>query len=210
MVVQFGMASALETLCGQAYGAQQYGRVGGFTYGAILCLFIVCLPVSLLWIYTEKLLVFIGQDPLISAEAGKFAIYLIPTLFPYAILQCLVRFMQTQSMIFPMLWTSLLSLCFQLVLCWAFVFKFDLGNGGAALSIGISYWFNVVLLVLYVRYSPTCEKTRAFNSRDIFLTLREFFQFAIPSAVMVWYIYVAIDHLIYSNLVSLKFTLQHF
>lgn len=181
----FGMASALETLCGQAYGAEQFRRVGSFTYGAILCLFIVCLPVSILWIYTEKLLIFIGQDPLISAEAGKFAIYLIPTLFPYAILQCLVRFMQTQSMIFPMLWSSLLSLCFQLVLCWAFVFKFDLGNGGAALSIGIAYWFNVVLLVLYVRYSPACEKTRASNWRDVLPTLREFFKFAIPSAVMI-------------------------
>ncbi|XP_011099515.1 protein DETOXIFICATION 8-like isoform X2 [Sesamum indicum] len=148
--VLFGMASALETLCGQAYGAGQYLRVGTFTYGAILCLFLVCIPVSLLWIYTEKLLIFFGQDPLISAEAGKFAIWLIPTLFPYAILQSLVRYLQTQSVIIPMLWSSLVSLCFQLALCWAFIFKLNLGNAGAALSIGISYWVNVILLVLYV------------------------------------------------------------
>ncbi|XP_057784276.1 protein DETOXIFICATION 14-like [Salvia miltiorrhiza] len=181
----FGMASALETLCGQAYGAKQYERVGAFTYGAIFCLFIVCLPVCVLWIYTEELLILMGQDPLISAEAGKYTIYLIPTLFPYAILQSLVRYLQTQSLIFPMLWTALLSLCFQLLLCWSFVFKFNLGNGGAALSIAISYWFNVALLVLYVKFSPTCEKTRASFSKDIFLTVREFFRFAVPSAVMV-------------------------
>lgn len=180
------MASALETLCGQAYGAEQFRRVGTFTYGAILCLFIVCIPVSVLWIYTEELLVFMGQDPLISAEAGKFTVYLIPTLFPYAILQSLVRYLQAQSMIFPMVWTALLSLFFQLVMCWAFVFKFGLGNGGAALSIGISYWFNVVLLVLYVKYSPACEKTRASFSRDVLLTVGVFFRFAVPSAVMVW------------------------
>ncbi|XP_057784275.1 protein DETOXIFICATION 14-like [Salvia miltiorrhiza] len=181
----FGMASALETLCGQAYGAKQYERVGTSTYGAIFCLFIVCLPVCVLWIYTEELLILMGQDPLISAEAGKYTIYLIPTLFPYAILQSLVRYLQTQSLIFPMLWTALLSLCFQLLLCWSFVFKFNLGNGGAALSIAISYWFNVALLVLYVNYSPTCEKTRLSFSKDIFLTVREFFRFAVPSAVMV-------------------------
>lgn len=180
------MSSALETLCGQAYGAKQYSRVGTFTYGAILCLFIVCLPVCVLWIYTEDLLILMGQDPLISAEAGKFTIYLIPTLFPYAILQSLVRYLQTQSLIFPMLWTALLSLCFQLVLCWAFVFKLDLGNGGAALSIAISYWFNVILLVLYVKYSPACQKTHASFSKDVLVTMWEFFRFAVPSAVMVW------------------------
>ncbi|KAL0343388.1 UNVERIFIED_CONTAM: protein DETOXIFICATION 14 [Sesamum angustifolium] len=183
--VLFGMASALETLCGQAYGAGQYLRVGTFTYGAILCLFLVCIPVSLLWIYTEKLLLLFGQDPLISAEAGKFAIWLIPTLFPYAILQALVRYLQTQSVILPMLWSSLVSLCFQLALCWAFIFKLNLGNAGAALSIGISYWVNVILLVLYMKYSTNCKKTLSSFSKDVFVTVREFFQFAIPSAVMV-------------------------
>ncbi|CAA2996589.1 DETOXIFICATION 14-like [Olea europaea subsp. europaea] len=183
--VLFGMSSALETLCGQAYGAQQYQRVGTFTYGAILCLFVACLPVSLLWIYTDKLLILIGQDPSISLEAGKFAIWLIPTLFPYAILQSLVRYLQTQSLILPMLWSSIASLLFHLPLCWAFIFKLNLGNAGAALSIGISYWFNVILLMLFVKYSPTCEKTRVSFSRDVFRTMREFFRFAIPSAVMV-------------------------
>ncbi|KAG6415871.1 hypothetical protein SASPL_123290 [Salvia splendens] len=182
----FGMSSALETLCGQAHGAKQLHRVGTFTYAAILCLFIVCLPVCVLWIYTEELLVFVGQDPLISAEAGKFTIYLIPTLFPYAILQSLVRYLQAQSLIFPMLWTSLLSLVSQLLLCWAFVFKLGLGNPGAALSIAVSYWVNVVMLVIYVKYSPACEKTRAsFFSMDVLLSMWEFFRFAVPSAVMV-------------------------
>ncbi|PIN16123.1 hypothetical protein CDL12_11232 [Handroanthus impetiginosus] len=67
------MASALETLCGQAFGAEQCQKVGTFAYSAIGCLFLVSVPFSILWIYTEKLLVFIGQDPLISAEAGKYS-----------------------------------------------------------------------------------------------------------------------------------------
>lgn len=180
------MASALETLCGQAYGARQYKRVGTLSYGAILCLFLVCIPLSLLFILTEKLLLLTGQDPLISAAAGKFAIQLIPTLIPYAILQCLVRYLQIQSLIFPMVWSSLASLFFQLPLCWAFIFKLNLGNGGAAFSIGISYWFNVVLLLLYVMYSPACQETRAPFSWDVFVSMKEFFQLGIPSAAMVW------------------------
>ncbi|EYU44602.1 hypothetical protein MIMGU_mgv1a022553mg [Erythranthe guttata] len=179
-------ASIATSLCNvTGFSLLQYRRVGTYTYGATLCLFLVCVPVSILWIYTEKILIFMGQDPLISAEAGKFAIQLIPTLFPYAVLQSLVRYLQTQSLILPMLWSSLASLCLQLPLCWAFVFKFDLGSGGAALSIGISYWFNIVVLVLYVKCSSTCKKTRSSLSRDVFATTREFFRFAVPSAVMV-------------------------
>jgi MATE family multidrug resistance protein len=71
------MASALETLCGQAYGAQQYRKLGVKAYIAIFSLILVCIPVSLIWIYMGKLLVLIGQDLLISREAGKFIIWQI-------------------------------------------------------------------------------------------------------------------------------------
>lgn len=184
--MQFGMSSGLETLCGQAHGAKQYQRVGTFTYAAIICLFAVCIPISVVWIYTEELLLFAGQDPLISAEAGRYAIGLIPALLPYALLQCLVCYLQTQTLILPMLWGAIASLCFQLPLCWALLFCFNLGSNGAVLSIGISYWLNALLLLLYVIFSPSCAKTRPSFSKDIFSAIRGFCDYAIPSAGMVW------------------------
>ncbi|KAL0450039.1 UNVERIFIED_CONTAM: protein DETOXIFICATION 8 [Sesamum latifolium] len=151
----FGMACALETLCGQAYGAKHYKKVGTFTYGAIIWLFLACMPVCVLWIYTGRLLILIGQDPVISVEAGKYSIWLIPSLFPYAILQSLVRYLQTQSLILPMLLSTVASLCLHLPLSWALIFKLKLGNAGAALSIGLSYWLNAIMLGLYVKYSSS-------------------------------------------------------
>ncbi|PIN26798.1 putative membrane protein, predicted efflux pump [Handroanthus impetiginosus] len=171
---QTGLASALETLCGQAYGAQQYQKVGIFTYGAIIWLFLA-----------YKLLILIGQDPVISKEAGKFSVWLIPSLFPYAIFQILVRYFQTQSLIIPMLFSSIVTLSIHLPLTWALIFKLKLGNVGAAISIGFSYLLNVILLALYVKCSSICKKTLAPFSKDVFLTMREFFRFAIPSAVMI-------------------------
>ncbi|CAL5369639.1 unnamed protein product [Camellia sinensis] len=183
--VLFGMASALETLCGQAYGAGQYRKLGIYTYGAILSLILICLPISLLWVFMVKLLVFFGQDPSISVEAGKYSIWLIPSLFPYAILESLVPYLQTQSLILPMLLCSLVTLSFHISLCWALVFKFELGTEGAALAIGLSYWVNVILLGIYLKYSPVCEKTRASFSKDVFLSIGEFLCLALPSAGMV-------------------------
>jgi MATE family multidrug resistance protein len=97
------MASALETLCGQAYGVQQYQKIGIQTYTAVFSLILVCIPLSLIWIYMGKLLILIGQNLLISHEAGKFTIWLVPALFAYAILQPLVRYFQIQSLVKPML-----------------------------------------------------------------------------------------------------------
>ncbi|KAG4208701.1 hypothetical protein ERO13_A03G149800v2 [Gossypium hirsutum] len=187
-----GMACALETLCGQAYGAQQYRKLGIHTYTAIFCLILVCIPLSILWLYMGRLLVFIGQDPLISQEAGKFILWLIPSLFAYATFQPLVRYFQTQSLITPMLICSCASLVVHIPLCWALVFKSGLESIGGAIAISISNWLNVIFLALYMLYSPTCTKTRAPITMELFQGIREFFRFAIPSAVMIcleWWSY---------------------
>ncbi|OIT07105.1 protein detoxification 12 [Nicotiana attenuata] len=118
-----GMASALETLCGQAFGAKQYQRLGTQTYTTIFSLFIVRIPLTVLWMYMGKLLTFVGQDPQISHEAGKFIKWLIPALFAYANLHPLIRYYQMQSMIVPMLVSSCITICFHIPLSWVLVFR---------------------------------------------------------------------------------------
>ncbi|PPS06599.1 hypothetical protein GOBAR_AA14053 [Gossypium barbadense] len=179
------MACALETLCGQAYGAQQYRKLGIHTYTAIFCLILVCIPLSVLWLNMGRLLVFIGQDPLISHDAGNFISWLIPALFGYATFQPLIRYFQTQSLITPMLKCSCASLIVHIPLCWVLVFKSGLESIGGALAISISNWLNAIFLSLYMWYSPTCTKTRVPITMELFQEFREFFHFAIPSAVMV-------------------------
>ncbi|XP_031265318.1 protein DETOXIFICATION 14-like [Pistacia vera] len=181
----FGMSTALETLNGQAYGAQQHQKLGTQTYTALFCLILVCFPVSLMWVFMEKILVFMGQDALISQEAGRFTIWLIPALFGYASLQSLVRLFQAQSLTFPLLVCSCVTLVFHLILCWVLVFKSGFGNLGAALAIGLSYWLNVLLLVLYFSYSSSCETTRVAVSMELFQGVGQFFGLAIPSAFMI-------------------------
>ncbi|XP_076901566.1 protein DETOXIFICATION 14-like [Bidens hawaiensis] len=180
----FGMASALETLCGQAYGAQQFDRLGAYTYGAMI-LILVCIPISILWVYIDKVLMLLGQDPFVSSQARKFSVWLIPALFPYAILQLIVHYLLSQSLVFPMLWSSVVVLVLHVPICWALVFRLRFGIAGAALAIGISYTVNVVLLVLYVYRSKACEKTRAMRLEDVFSSIKEFHRFAIPSVVMI-------------------------
>ncbi|KAL1295999.1 hypothetical protein HN51_056783 [Arachis hypogaea] len=187
-----GMASGLETICGQAYGAEQYQRIGMQTYTAIFSLILVCVPLSILWINIEQILVFLGQDPLIAHEVAKFIIWLIPALFAYAILQPLVRYFQIQSLLLPMLVSSCVTLFLHIPLCWLLVFKAGLNSAGGAIAVSISIWCNVIFLGLFMRYSPSCAKTRAPISLEMFRGVGEFFRFAVPSAVMIcleWWSY---------------------
>ncbi|KAK0575200.1 hypothetical protein LWI29_035388 [Acer saccharum] len=83
----FGMSTAMETLCGQGFGAKQYQKLGIQFQTALFSLLLVCLPVTLLWVNMGKLLLLLGQDPSIASEAGKYTLWLIPALFGYATLQ---------------------------------------------------------------------------------------------------------------------------
>ncbi|CAK8542664.1 unnamed protein product [Lathyrus sativus] len=180
-----GMAGGLETLCGQAYGAGQFEKFGMYTYTAVISLTMVCAPITIIWIFMDKILILIGQDTTISLEARTYALWLIPALFASAILKPLTRFFQTQSLIFPMIISSFLVLCFHVVTCWALVFKLGLGHIGAAISFSLGTWLNVLILLCFVKYSYACEKTRVSFSTKAFIGVREFFGLAVPSAAMV-------------------------
>ncbi|KAJ9564384.1 hypothetical protein OSB04_000350 [Centaurea solstitialis] len=180
-----GLVGGLETLCGQAFGAKQYNKIGVYTCSAIISLILVCIPVSVSWIFLDKFLILIGQDPLISIQARKFSIYLIPALFSGAILKPLVRSLQTQSLTRPLLVSSALALCINVPLCWAFVFKLKMGSIGAAIAFSVSNWLYLMLIVFYIKFSKLCENTRVTLSMDAIVGIKEFFRFGIPSAVMI-------------------------
>ncbi|XP_047334108.1 protein DETOXIFICATION 14-like [Impatiens glandulifera] len=180
-----GLVGGLETLCGQAYGAQKYEKLGTYLYTAIISLMLSCLPICLLWIFMDKFLILIGQDVLISREARNYSLWLIPSLFGGAIVKPFVRFLQTQSLILPMLAFSFVVLCVHVIVSWVMIFKLEMGIRGAAIAVSFSTWLNAVMLVIYVKNSKACANTRATVSVDAFLGILEFFRFAIPSAVMV-------------------------
>ncbi|CAD5334692.1 unnamed protein product [Arabidopsis thaliana] len=86
-----GTASALDTLCGQAYGAKKYGMLGIQMQRAMFVLTLASIPLSIIWANTEHLLVFFGQNKSIATLAGSYAKFMIPSIFAYGLLQCFNR-----------------------------------------------------------------------------------------------------------------------
>ncbi|XP_030440152.1 protein DETOXIFICATION 16-like [Syzygium oleosum] len=194
--VLLGMGGALETLCGQAYGAKQFRMLGVHTQRAILTLLCLSIPLAVIWLYTSDILMAFGQDVEISTEAGIFNRWMIPSLFAYGLLQCLNRFLQTQNNVLPMMMSSLITASLHIVVCYVFIVKFRLGIRGAALANSISNWNNVILLVIYVKLSPACIKTWTGFTREALRGIVSFIKLAVPSAVMTCFEYWSFDMVI--------------
>ncbi|KAM0827318.1 hypothetical protein ACQ4PT_068275 [Festuca glaucescens] len=180
-----GMSSALDTLCGQAFGARQYHLLGVYKQRAMLVLALACVPIVLVWANTTRILLLLGQDRSIAAEAGAYAWWLVPSLAPYVPLVCHIRFLQTQSIVVPVMASSAATALSHVLVCWALVHKAGMGSKGAALSNTVSCCTNLALLSLYTRLSGACKRTWTGFSMEAFKELRQFAGLAFPSAMMV-------------------------
>ncbi|KAH7306795.1 hypothetical protein KP509_22G030800 [Ceratopteris richardii] len=186
------MGSSLETLCGQAYGAKQYQKIGIYVQRAMLVLSVISIPMAFVWANIDRILVAMGQNVVIASKAGQYAVWLIPTLFGYAISQPFEYLLQSQSLVMPLLLISLSVLVCHAPICWLLVFKSGMGFTGAALANSISCWIDAALLAIYVGFSPQCVKTRVSLSLEALQDLKNFFKLAVPSAAMIcleWWSY---------------------
>jgi MATE family multidrug resistance protein len=183
---QIGLSSALDTFCGQAFGAKEEASDGVHTQRAMLVLITICVPVSVMWNFTEPILIFIRQNRDVSTEAASYIRWLIPGLFGYALVQCQTRFLNNQRVVVPLMLSSLICSVLNVPLCWLLVFKSPFANKGAAMALSISYWFNAIFLALYIRFSHTCKATWKGFSRDAFHHVSQFLKLAASSALMLW------------------------
>ncbi|KAK3029203.1 hypothetical protein RJ639_039283 [Escallonia herrerae] len=170
-----GMASALDTLCGQSFGAEQQHMLGLHAQRAALVLLPVSALLAIIWGNTKTILISIRQDPKISEEAGIYACFMIPSIFAYALLQCLVKFLQAQRIVFSYghnFWNNSSSACCCI--------------RGAALASSLSYWINVLLLVAYVKFFSSCKRTWNGFLREAFHNVIPILKFSVPSALMLW------------------------
>ena len=182
------MGSALETLCGQAYGAKQLHMLGVYMQRSWVILYITSLFLLPIYLFATPVLHLFGQDNEISALAGKFSLYMIPQLFAYALNFPIQKFLQAQSKVMVMAFVSAFALLFHIFLSWLLLVVFKLGLVGAAISLNLA-WVVVVLgqfVYIAMGYCPG-----AWNgfSLEAFRDLAAFARLSIASGIMMWYAY---------------------
>ena len=96
--IGIGFASALDTLCSQSFtGSQDPKALGKHLQRSIFVMFLLCFPIAPVWFFSERIFLFLGQDPIISKIAGEFTTFMLIGLFPYFVNECLKRYLQGQG-----------------------------------------------------------------------------------------------------------------
>jgi hypothetical protein len=95
------MSTALDSLCSQAYGARKYHLVGLYAQRAMCILTMCCLPVTIVWLQTEKLLLAMGIDAVVSGYAQHYVYFLIIGMWPTFMFECIRRYLQAQHVMWP-------------------------------------------------------------------------------------------------------------
>lgn len=196
MCVKLGMGSAVETLCGQAYGAHKYDMLGVYLQRSTILLMATGVPLAVIYAFSKPILIALGQSEEIASAAAVFVYGLIPQIFAYAANFPIQKFLQAQSIVFPSAYISAATLAVHLVLSWVLIFKLGLGLLGAALMLSFSWWIVVVAQFVYILVSDKCKLTWNGFTWQAFSGLWEFLKLSTASAVMLcletWYFQILV------------------
>ncbi|PIA30153.1 hypothetical protein AQUCO_05700093v1 [Aquilegia coerulea] len=191
-----GLSGALETFCGQAYGAKSYRMLGIYLQSSVITTIFFSIIVSFIWFYSEPILLLLQQQPQVAKMTTVYMRHLIPGIFAYAVLQCLLRFLQTQTVVIPLVICAIVPLIIEFGLSYVLVYYTVLGFKGAALSAALCLWISVIMLGLYVNYSEKFKYTWEGLSMECFQHVLPGMKLAIPSALMVCLEYWAFELLV--------------
>ncbi|KAM1052898.1 hypothetical protein ACFX13_000476 [Malus domestica] len=185
-----GMASALETLCGQAYGAKKYYMLGVYMQRSWIVLFLCCILLLPIYLFASPFLKLLGQPAEVAELSGVVSMVMIPLHFSFAFQFPLQRFLQSQLKTAVIAWVSLVSLAVHVFVSWLFVYRLQFGVIGTAITINFSWWVLVFGLLGYTLFGG-CPLTWAGFSTEAFSGLWEFTKLSAASGVMLclenWY-----------------------
>ncbi|KAK1392062.1 Multidrug resistance pump [Heracleum sosnowskyi] len=132
--ILLGMASGLETLCGQSSGAKQYDMLGVYLQRSWLILFICSIVLSPIFIFTTPILIALGQDEFIAEVAGTIALWSIPVIFSFIVSFSCQMLLQAQSKNLIIAYLAAFSLAIHVFLSWLLTVKYNFGLSGAMIS----------------------------------------------------------------------------
>ncbi|EIE25012.1 MATE efflux family protein [Coccomyxa subellipsoidea C-169] len=157
--VLLGLASGMETLCGQAYGAGNYGALGIVLQQAVVISTAVFALILALWTQVHHLLLAAGQRKEIVDGAVMYLLLSAPALYCYVIAECLKRYLLAQArslspfsngVVTPATIVTACSAALSPLYNWLLVDYFQVGLAGAALANDAVQATVLVGLVSYV------------------------------------------------------------
>ncbi|KAM0553280.1 hypothetical protein ACHAPJ_007571 [Fusarium lateritium] len=158
LAVYEGMATALDTLCAQAYGAGNKTGVGLHVQRMLLLMVIVTIPVGAIWICSRAFLTLILKQAHLAVKAGSFLRVSIIGIPGYASFEALKRFLQAQGDFNTGMAVLVICAPVNALLSWLFAFRLGLGLEGAALGAAVANTLRPTLLLICIYFKKSTHQ----------------------------------------------------
>ncbi|KAL0691833.1 hypothetical protein Bca4012_091512 [Brassica carinata] len=186
-----GMSSATETLCGQAYGAEQYHTMGIYLQRS----WIIDMAVTTLFlpfiVFSGPILRLLGQNVDITRTVDEIYPWMIPYVYSLIFTMTMQMYLQAQMRNAIVGLLSVLSLALDILVTWWCVSFMGMGIGGALLGLNVSSWALVLAEFVYV-FGGWCPFTWSGFSTAAFVDLIPMLKLSISSGFMIcleyWYL----------------------
>jgi MATE family multidrug resistance protein len=174
----------LDTLCAQAYGSGKKKLVGLQMQRMIFFLWVITIPIALLWFFADKVLIKIVPEREVAELAGLYLKVVILGTPGYAAFESGKRYVQAQGIFSASLYVLLICAPLNALMNWLLVWQFGWGFIGAPIAVAITDNLMPLFLFLYVYFIDGSEcwnglTRRAFNNWGPMIRL------ALPGLLMV-------------------------
>ncbi|KAI1173797.1 MATE efflux family protein [Nemania sp. FL0916] len=153
-----GMATALDTLCSQSYGAGHLTGVGLHVQRMLLFMLLVAVVIGGIWGASPQILTLFVKQEQLAVLAGRFLRINILGIPGYASFEAIKRFLQAQGDFKVALVILIICTPLNAVFSSLFAFKLGMGLEGAAWGVVVTNTLRTVLLLLYI-VSPAGRKS---------------------------------------------------
>lgn len=147
-----GMATGLDTLCAQAFGAGNLQMVGTHMLRFTIIVHLVAVPIGALWLTSPWTLPYLVPSEALARDCGMYLQWSLIGVPGYAAFEAGKRFMQAQGNFTAGLVVLIVCLPLNIFLNWLLVFHLDLRIAGAALAAAITNAVRPALLIFYALY----------------------------------------------------------
>jgi MATE family multidrug resistance protein len=189
IIPQLGWCGGIDTLCSNAFGAKQYKLVGIYTCIArfLGIAFYICFVVpAMMYSYQFFKIVLLQPDEI--CEIGHtFNLIMLVGIFFYSLYIVLIRYLQSMKIFDVGMKVTFISIIFHVFWAWLFIIYFDMRVVGAAISLSITQFTNLILVMGYIYWSDIVEKeTYFYFSKECFdfYYIKKYLVLGVPSLLL--------------------------
>jgi len=189
--VALGGTTALDTLGSQAFtGGSQKTDLGIHFQRCVLLLWILFIPVSIMWVFIEPVLLVLGQPPLLAFHVQRFLRILIVGAPGYIGFESMKKYLQCQGIMGASTMILMIVSPINVGLNIILIHYTSLGLLGSPLAVSITYWLCFILLGIYTHLSPIHRENGTWGGIQLravlnFKSCYEFLKLALPGILMV-------------------------